>query len=520
MIQYVRKGSFMFSFDLRHGYHHLDLFEGHQMYTGFSFLVGGRVRYFFFTVLCFGLTSGPYIFTKLLRPLVRHWRGHGIQIAVFLDDGAGTNTDFDTCFSQAKQVRSDLISAGFVIHEEKSKWVPCQGLVWLGLYWNLADGSLEIPEKRLEKVTTQISHIWCRIYGVSARTIANLAGLIISLSPSLGAITQLMTRYMHFAINSRLDWDSPLNLSECTGLHQELHFWFSNVKQLNGRCKFDQQCRIYPLTIYSDSSSVACAAFIENKHQMVCHQMFSDDEKLQSSTYRELLGIKLAVKSFGPVLKNQEVQFCSDSQNALRILEKGSRKSYLHELAMAVFATCIKCNLKLQLHWVPRSENQKSDYLSRLIDTDDWQITEAFFQYVNSLWEPVDIDQFASYKNKKVARFNSRYWNPGTEAVNCYSADWSHDMNLLVPPLNQVSRCVRYLLECKAKGVLMCPAWKSASFWPLLFSDKVNAVTAAVTDFRIVTNNGNIFIAGSCRNDMFWSQKVHSVLVARLDGCV
>ena len=78
---------------------------------------------------------------------------------------------------------------------------------------------------------------------------------------------------------------------------------------------------------------------------------------------------------------------------------------------------------------------------------------------------------------------------------------------------------INILLECKAKGVLICPAWKSASFWPLLFSDKVNAVTA-VTDFRIITNNGSVFIAGSCSNDMFWSQKVHSVLVARLDGCV
>ena len=58
-------------------------------------------------------------------------------------------------------------------------------------------------------------------------------------------------------------------------------------------------------------------------------------------------------------------------------------------------------------------------------------------------------------------------------------------MNLLVPLLNQLSRCVRYLLECKAKGVLICPAWKSASFWPLLFTDMVNAVTA-VTDFRII----------------------------------
>ena len=123
------------------------------------------------------MTSGPYIFTKLLRPLVRHWRSQeGIQIAVFLDDGAGKNKHFDICLSQAKQVHSDLISAGFIINEEKSTWIPCQGLVWLGLHWNLADGNLEIPEKRINKVVVLIRNIWCRMFGVSARTIANLAG--------------------------------------------------------------------------------------------------------------------------------------------------------------------------------------------------------------------------------------------------------------------------------------------------------------------------------------------------------
>ena len=134
MMQSVKKGGYIFNFDLKSGYHHLDLFKRHQPYTGFSFLVEGRVRYVYFTVL--GLPSGPYIFTKLLRPLVRHWRSQCIQIAVFLDVGAGTNKNCDICLSQAKQVQSDFISAGFIINEKKSIWVPCQGLVWLGLYWN------------------------------------------------------------------------------------------------------------------------------------------------------------------------------------------------------------------------------------------------------------------------------------------------------------------------------------------------------------------------------------------------
>ena len=48
MMQYVKKGGYIFNFDLKSGYHHLDLFQSHQPYTGVnSFLVEGRVRYFF-----------------------------------------------------------------------------------------------------------------------------------------------------------------------------------------------------------------------------------------------------------------------------------------------------------------------------------------------------------------------------------------------------------------------------------------------------------------------------------------
>ena len=47
----------------------------------------GEPSFFMFTVLPFGLSSAPYIFTKLLRPLVKHWRSQGIHTVVYLDDG-------------------------------------------------------------------------------------------------------------------------------------------------------------------------------------------------------------------------------------------------------------------------------------------------------------------------------------------------------------------------------------------------------------------------------------------------
>ena len=90
-------------------------------------------------------------------------------------------------------------------------------------------------------------------------------------------------------------------------------------------------------------------------------------------------------------------------------------------------------------------------------------------------------------------------------------------MNLLVPPLNLVTRCLGYLTECKAKGLLICPDWKSATFWPILFPKEENPVSV-VTDYKIIPNDGNIFIAGSCKKLTFWSHKIQYVLVARMDG--
>ena len=67
------KGIFVFSFDLKSGYHHIDIFPDRRKYLAFSWeFVPGDTRFFQFTVLPFELSSAPYIFTKLLKPLETH----------------------------------------------------------------------------------------------------------------------------------------------------------------------------------------------------------------------------------------------------------------------------------------------------------------------------------------------------------------------------------------------------------------------------------------------------------------
>lgn len=106
-------GGYLGKFDLRSGYHHLSIQETDRQYLGFAWEFNGKIRYFVFNVLVFGLSTAPFILTKLLRPLVRHWRGGGLQTVVFLDDGIFHGSTIEQYKTTAEKIKSDLDQVGF-----------------------------------------------------------------------------------------------------------------------------------------------------------------------------------------------------------------------------------------------------------------------------------------------------------------------------------------------------------------------------------------------------------------------
>ena len=125
--------SFAFSFDLKSGYHHVDIFPEHRAFLAFSWDFGtGVARYFQFTVLPFGLPSALFILTKLLKPLETLWRIHGIPVAIFFNDGVGAGQSVEAANHNSSVVRTDLTRAGFQINHEKSDWQPKSCFSWIG----------------------------------------------------------------------------------------------------------------------------------------------------------------------------------------------------------------------------------------------------------------------------------------------------------------------------------------------------------------------------------------------------
>ena len=93
-------------------------------------------------------------------------------------------------------------------------------------------------------------------------------------------------------------------------------------------------------------------------------------------------------------------------------------KEHLHILALDIFQTAKDNKIDLEVEGIPSTHNERADYLSKIVDYDDWIVKDCYFHAVTSVWGPCSVDCFASYKNCKVPRFFSKYFNPDSLGVD------------------------------------------------------------------------------------------------------
>ena len=142
--------------------------------------------------------------------------------------------------------------------------------------------------------------------------------------------------------------------------------------------------------------------------------------------------------------------------------------------ALSIFNICCSCGISIEMEWIPRTQNDKADFLSRICDSDDWGLSWNTFQNIDLVWGAHSIDRFANCLNAKLPRLNSRFWNPGSEGIDSFVMDWAGENNFICPPVSLIPRVSLHMRNCKASGTLIVPLWLSAPFWPMICPDGVN----------------------------------------------
>uniref|UniRef100_A0A914WRW9 RNase H type-1 domain-containing protein n=1 Tax=Plectus sambesii TaxID=2011161 RepID=A0A914WRW9_9BILA len=288
----------------------------------------------------------------------------------------------------------------------------------------------------------------------------------------MGPVVQLKTRRLFESINSaapRLDMRLPLCLME----QNELRFWLESLHALND-CSLRESAGAERVVACDASASAAGAIYVDRAgHRHVATSVFSPREAAQSSTYRELITVLFALQSFSQFLKGKRVVFQTDNMGVTAIVRKGSGKSNLQAVAEQIYVFCTRNACSLEVVWVPREDNTEADEASRIVDFDDWGVRAKFFEICDKKWGPHTIDRFADHRNTKLPRFNSKFFVPGTEAVEAFACNWAWEMNWLTPPISLIIRTVKHLEDCRGRGTLAVPEWPTKAFFALLRPDGV-----------------------------------------------
>ena len=109
--------------------------------------------------------------------------------------------------------------------------------------------------------------------------------------------------------------------------------------------------------------------------------MWTTDEALKSSTWRELKAIELPLCSFQHVFSGKSLNWYTDNQNCVNIVEAGSMKENLQAIAMTFFSIGLINGISIDIQWIPKEGNTQADYIRKIIDYEDWGVSDLKKKY-------------------------------------------------------------------------------------------------------------------------------------------
>ena len=125
----VRRGDWMISIDLKDAYLQVPVHPNSRKYLRFATLRG----IFQFKVLCFGLTTAPQVFTRVMAPVSSVLHSQGVRMLRYLDDWLVQASSKEACI-RARDLTLELcLDLGIVVNMEKSHLCPAQTATYLGM---------------------------------------------------------------------------------------------------------------------------------------------------------------------------------------------------------------------------------------------------------------------------------------------------------------------------------------------------------------------------------------------------
>ena len=347
----VRQGDWMASIDLKEAYLQVPVHPASRHLLRFVF----RDRVYQFKALCFGLSTAPQVFTRVLAPVSAILHSIGIRMRRYLDDWLVQSSSRESLVQDLQTVLPLCHELGIVVNPQKSNLIPSQVVQYLGVMIDAQSFRASPSPERVSRLlstagefqssASPLASLWLSLLGV----LSSLAHLVPGGRLRMQSLQLCLRRSW-----DRLDLQAPVSVTqECL---RDLQWWL-HLPRLSSGVSPD-------LHFWSDASDVGFGAHLDHR---VASGLWDSRQAVLSINARELLAFQLGLRQFQSSLQGCTVAVFCDNTTAVAYLRKEgrTRSPLLNSLAQEILRWTESLSIRLAPQFLPGSNNVLANALSR-----------------------------------------------------------------------------------------------------------------------------------------------------------
>ena len=493
----ARKGDWMLQVDLTDGFHILGIHEKDVPKMAWQCAVTGET--YLYQVLPFGYQLSPFafctamsVFTRVLRSpdvastdrgqpeallrAIKHdllSRGRSahvrrLRILPYMDDYLALFPSREEAQRGAIQMQTTLAWLGLEANPKKCVWEPTQQLVHLGLIVDTRRGLFLVPQEKEKKLASfargiiQTAKRDRRLF--SRRQLSVFTGLAQSIVLAV-PVAPLYLRELHDCSATGRDWSCRVRLTRQA--LRDLQWWADLSRHNLGRAIWRSPAQHQ---LHSDASTFAWGGVLDG--HLIAHGLWTAEEKKHHITLLELIAVHRNLAAMSHRLRGRTIHLHEDNQAVVYILRRKTTRSPVimsHLRKLWALTEGLDCTLRTVSY--VRSADNPADAPSRLYGNDSWPLRRSEFERLDRYFRVGTrcvrhtVDRFANSANALIPRFNALHVDPRAEALNCFSQDWSEEINWCHPPVDQLDNLAQFLRERPARCTVIAPHWPGKAWF-------------------------------------------------------
>ena len=360
-----------------------------------------------------------------------------------------------------------LISLGFVLHPEKSQFIPSTKVDILGFTIDSVKMIVTLTEEKRNNLLKLLQE-FVKKNVVPVRKLAQIIGKLIATFPGV------MYGPLHFR---QLEYNKIQGLRENGGnfegyvhIHEnakeEIRWWINNLPHAYNVIKHKPPS----VTIYTDASKKGWGATL---NAIETGGAWNKREQRLHINEKEMLAVHLGSLALTKMFSDIYIKLLIDNSVVVSILNKmgTSHNEILNNLVFDIWEYFRKKNIWITANYVSTDENRADKPSRKLYIQGEWQLKRSILNNcLKKLQFTPRVDLFATRLNAQFNKFVSYHPDPHAIAVDAFSLDWSNIKFYCFPPFRLLSRVLQKIKLEKATGVVVAPNWPTQPFHPMLIS--------------------------------------------------